>query len=57
MLNDQHMKQFTRSILSFVCITLFSSPYGQELELSEITGTYRGTLEIQKQFTTIASSI
>lgn len=51
MLNDQHMKQFTRSILSFVCITLFSSLYGQELELSEITGTYRGTLEIQNEST------
>lgn len=55
--NDQQMKQFTRTILSFVCITLFSSLYGQELELIEITGTYSGTLEIQKQSTTIASSI
>ena len=41
------MKQFTRTILSFICITLFSSLYPQELDLSEIIGTYSGTLEIQ----------
>ena len=51
MLKELHMKQFTRTILSFVCITLFSSLYPQELDLSEIIGTYSRTLEIQNENT------